>query len=41
MIWRHYPSSSVWVIGTLVGINLLMTGVSRLMMVGALRRIAG
>jgi uncharacterized membrane protein HdeD (DUF308 family) len=41
MIWRRFPSSSVWVIGTLVGINLLMTGVSRLMMVGALRRIAG
>jgi uncharacterized membrane protein HdeD (DUF308 family) len=31
LIWFHWPSSSVWAIGTLVGVNLLMTGVSRLM----------
>jgi uncharacterized membrane protein HdeD (DUF308 family) len=41
MIWRQFPSSSVWVIGTLIGINLLMTGVSRLMIGSALRRIPG
>src|SRR6478752_456963 len=32
MIWRNWPSSSVWAIGTLVGVNLLMAGVSRLML---------
>lgn len=31
LIFSHWPSSSIWAIGTLVGINLLMTGISRLM----------
>ena len=31
MIWIHWPSSSVWAIGTLVGVNLLLTGITRLM----------
>jgi len=31
LIWFHWPSSSVWAIGILVGVNLLMTGFSRLM----------
>jgi len=31
LIWFHWPSSSVWAIGILVGVNLLMTGISRLM----------
>jgi uncharacterized membrane protein HdeD (DUF308 family) len=40
LIWRHWPSSSVWAIGTLVGVNLLMTGLSRLMLGLAARRLA-
>jgi uncharacterized membrane protein HdeD (DUF308 family) len=32
LIWFHWPSSSVWAIGTLVGVNLLLTGVTRLML---------
>src|SRR5215475_1012459 len=32
LIWFHWPSSSVWAIGTLVGVNLLLTGISRLML---------
>jgi len=32
LIWWHWPSSSVWAIGTLVGVNLLFTGVTRLML---------
>jgi uncharacterized membrane protein HdeD (DUF308 family) len=40
MIWRHWPSSSVWAIGTLVGVNLIMTGFSRLMLGTAVRRLA-
>lgn len=39
-IWRHWPSSSVWAIGTLVGANLLMTGFSRLMFGTAARKLA-
>jgi uncharacterized membrane protein HdeD (DUF308 family) len=41
LIWFHWPSSSVWAIGTLVGVNLLMTGISRLMLGLAARRLAG
>jgi uncharacterized membrane protein HdeD (DUF308 family) len=32
MIWRTWPSSTEWVIGTLVGISMLFSGVSRLML---------
>jgi len=38
LIWFHWPSSTVWAIGTLVGVNLLMTGISRLMMGLAVRK---
>jgi len=41
LIWFHWPSSSVWAIGTLVGVNLLMTGISRLMLGMAARKIVG
>jgi len=30
MIWRTWPSSTEWVIGTLVGVGMLFSGVSRL-----------
>jgi len=40
LIWLHWPSSSVWAIGTLVGVNLLITGISRLMLGMAARRLA-
>lgn len=39
LIFFHWPSSSVWAIGTLVGINLLMTGISRLMFGLAARKL--
>lgn len=39
MIWAEWPSSSVWAIGTLVGVNLLVTGVTRLMFGLAGRRM--
>jgi uncharacterized membrane protein HdeD (DUF308 family) len=41
LIWVHWPSSSVWAIGTLLGVNLLMTGFSRLMLGMAARKLAG
>jgi len=37
LIWRQWPSSSVWVIGTLVGISLIFSGISRLMLSSAAR----
>jgi uncharacterized membrane protein HdeD (DUF308 family) len=40
LIYFHWPSSSVWAIGTLVGVNLLMTGISRLMLGLAARKLA-
>jgi uncharacterized membrane protein HdeD (DUF308 family) len=38
MIWRHWPSSSLWAIGTLVGISMLFSGFSRLMLGLSARR---
>ena len=40
MIWGGWPSSSVWAIGTLFGVNLLMTGMSILFAGAALRKLA-
>ena len=40
MIWRHWPSSSLWALGQLVGIGMLMIGVTRLMMALATRKPA-
>ncbi len=38
MIWRSWPASTVWVIGTLVGISMIFSGFSRLMLSLAARR---
>src|SRR5215469_1071085 len=40
LIRLHWPSSSVWAIGTLVGVKLLITGFTRLMLGMAVRRLA-
>lgn len=37
LIWAQWPSSSVWVIGTLVGISLIFSGISRFMLSLAVR----
>lgn len=39
LIWRQSPSSSVWVIGTLVGISLIFSGISKFMLSSAVRRV--
>jgi len=39
MIWRTWPSSTGWVIGTLVGISILFSGASRLMLSLAARSV--
>lgn len=38
MIWRSWPASTVWVIGTLVGISMIFSGFSRLMLSLAAKR---
>jgi uncharacterized membrane protein HdeD (DUF308 family) len=41
LIWRSWPSSSEWVIGTLVGISMLFSGAARLSLsLGARRAVA-
>lgn len=39
LIWAHWPSSSAWAIGTIVGISLLMSGVKWLMISLASRNL--
>jgi uncharacterized membrane protein HdeD (DUF308 family) len=39
LIWAQWPSSSAWAIGTLLGVNLLMTGITRLIFAMAGRRL--
>jgi uncharacterized membrane protein HdeD (DUF308 family) len=39
MIWRTWPSSTEWVIGTLVGVSMLFSGASRLMLSLAARQL--
>jgi uncharacterized membrane protein HdeD (DUF308 family) len=41
LIWNQWPVSSLWVIGTLVGISMIFTGTTRLMMTLAVRKLAG
>jgi uncharacterized membrane protein HdeD (DUF308 family) len=38
MIWRSWPASSVWVVGTLIGISMIFSGISRLMLSLAAKR---
>ena len=39
MIWSTWPSSAAWVMGTLVGISMFFSGITRLMLSLAVRRI--
>jgi len=38
-IGMHWPSSSAWAIGTLVGVSLIMSGVARVMMSLGIRKL--
>ena len=40
MIYMQWPSSSAWAIGTLVGVSLIFSGVTRVLMSLAVRRAA-
>jgi uncharacterized membrane protein HdeD (DUF308 family) len=37
LVFRHWPAISIWAIGTLVGIDLIVNGVSRLALGSAAR----
>ena len=39
LIWRGWPATSTWVVGTLVAISLFVSGLSRLMLTLAVRRV--
>jgi uncharacterized membrane protein HdeD (DUF308 family) len=39
VIWSAWPFSSFWVLGTVAGISILMTGITRLMMALAVRKL--
>ena len=41
MIWRTWPFSTAWVLGTLVGVSMLFSGISRLMFSLAARKLVG
>lgn len=41
LILARWPSSSLWAIGTLVGVAVLIGGISRIMIAGMIRRGAG
>lgn len=40
MIWATWPSSAAWVVGTLIGFSMLFSGLSRLVLSLAVRRLA-
>jgi len=40
LIWAHWPINSEWVVGTLVGISFVASGVSRLMLSFTVRKLA-
>lgn len=39
LIWRPWPSSSAWAIGTILGINLIISGITRVMYSVTARRV--
>jgi uncharacterized membrane protein HdeD (DUF308 family) len=40
LIWVHWPSNTPWIVGTLFGISIFVSGITRLMMSLAIRRVA-
>jgi uncharacterized membrane protein HdeD (DUF308 family) len=40
LIWAHWPWNSAWVVGTLFGISIFISGVTRLMVSLAVRSAA-
>jgi len=40
LIWKHWPINSEWVVGTLFGISIFISGITRLMVSLAIRNVA-
>ncbi len=40
LIWSQWPSSALWFIGTIIGVSLIFSGISRLTLASAMRRRA-
>ena len=40
LIWNQWPVSGMWAVGVLVGVDLLSTGVSMIVLASTLRRVA-
>ncbi|MGC2112371.1 MAG: DUF308 domain-containing protein [Candidatus Korobacteraceae bacterium] len=40
LIWAHWPFNSAWVVGTLFGISIFISGITRLMVSLAIRGVA-
>lgn len=40
LIWAHWPWNSAWVVGTLFGISIFISGITRLMVSLAMRGVA-
>ena len=38
MIWRRWPMSSLWAVGILAGVSILLSGITRLLLALAIRR---
>jgi len=41
LIWSGWPASSTWAIGTIVGVSMFLSGMTRLMLSMDVRRIVG
>lgn len=39
LIYAHWPSSSLWALGTLVGVGMIVSGITRVMLALTVRRI--
>jgi uncharacterized membrane protein HdeD (DUF308 family) len=39
LIWQQWPLSGLWAVGILVGVNLLMTGISMITVAATVRRL--
>jgi len=39
LIWANWPNSSAWAVGILVGVSMLFSGISRVMITSTIRRI--
>jgi uncharacterized membrane protein HdeD (DUF308 family) len=39
LIYVHWPSSSIWALGTLVGVSMIVSGIARIMLSTAVRKM--